>query len=179
MKIFKDIISKEEMFSDQFPIKEEYNSVIYKIQSTYKNQDKIGPLFGIDDNNTCEEGREDYDQEPSEKVIDVVYNTGLEKFSMNKKEFMNYLKRFFAKVVKYLNDKGKAERVEGFKKGATEFVKFIIGKFDDIEVYVPKTKTEEDVEEIDFGVAISYWEKEDDKGPVFYFFKDALVEEKC
>lgn len=180
MKIFKDIVSNEEMFSDLFPMKEEYDGVIYKVQSSYKSADKVGEI-DIGCGNEFGGGEPDAggEEEPTEKVIDVVYNTKLETISISKKEFMSYIKRYFAKVVEYLNKNGKSDRVDVFKKGATEFTKFIIKKFDDIEIYVPSSKSDADVDEMDFGVAISYWEDDSAAGPVFCFFKDGLIEEKC
>ena len=91
---------------------------------------------------------------------------------------MSFLKAYFAKIVKYLEDNGKADRVDTFKKGATEFTKFIVPKFDEIEIYTGKSHSEDD-DEIKGSVAISFWEDESAKGPVFYFFNDGLKEIKC
>lgn len=44
---------------------------------------------------------------------------------------MNMLKAYLKKVVTHLTDNGKEERVPGFKAGATEMIKFIMGKFDE------------------------------------------------
>ena len=81
---------------------------------------------------------------------------------------MAYIKDFFKKVVTYLEEHDKKDRVETFKKGAIAFIKFIIPHFDDLEH-----------EDVEGGIAIAYWEDESARGPVVYFFKDALREEKC
>ena len=96
---------------------------------------------------------------------------------MSKKEFMAYIKDFFKKVVTYFEEHDKKDRVETFKKGATAFIKFIVPHFDDLELYTGSSHQEH--EDVEGGIAIAYWEDESAKGPVLYFFKDALKEEKC
>ena len=95
---------------------------------------------------------------------------------MSKKEFMAYIKDYFKKIIAYLEENGKKDRVDGFKKGAQAFIKFIIGKYDDVELYTGANGENEDGEIVG-GICISYWEDEEAKGPMFYFFKDGLKEE--
>ena len=170
MLIFQDIIKNDEFLSDIFPYTLEYDDVIMKVQSSYKPKDKIGEIDGVEEN---AEG----DDEPTENVNDVIYNANLQPVKMSKKEFMAYIKDFFKKVVTYLEEHDKKDRVETFKKGATAFIKFIIPHFDDLELYTGASHQEH--EDVEGGIAIAYWEDESAKGPVVYFFKDALREEKC
>ena len=170
MLIFQDIIKNDEFMSDIFPYTLEYDDVIMKVQSSYKPKDKIGVIDGVEEN---AEG----DDEPTENVNDVIYNANLQPVKMSKKEFMAYIKDFFKKVVTYLEEHDKKDRVETFKKGATAFIKFIIPHFDDLELYTGSSHQEH--EDVEGGIAIAYWEDESAKGPVVYFFKDALREEKC
>ncbi len=170
MLIFQDIIKNDEFMSDIFPYTLEYDDVIMKVQSSYKPKDKISHIDGVEEN---AEG----DDEPTENVNDVIYNANLQPVKMSKKEFMAYIKDFFKKVVTYLEEHDKKDRVETFKKGATAFIKFIIPHFDDLELYTGSSHQEH--EDVEGGIAIAYWEDESAKGPVVYFFKDALREEKC
>ena len=48
---------------------------------------------------------------------------------------MGLVKPYLKKVTTYLNENDKADRVDGFKKGATEMIKFIIGIFDEVQIY--------------------------------------------
>ncbi len=82
---------------------------------------------------------------------------------------MTYIKSYLKRVA----DKIDPERADAFKKGAQEFVKFVISKFDEFEFY---TGVSEDTEG---SIVYSYWEDESGAGPVFYYFKDALREVKC
>ena len=111
-----------------------------------------------------------------EMVLDVIANHELKQVNMSKKEFMAYIKDYFKKLIAYMEENGKKDRVEGFKKGAQAFIKFIIPHFDDIEIYTG-ANGENDEGEIVGGVCISYWEDDTAKGPMFYFFKDGLKAE--
>ena len=176
MLIFQDIIKNDEFMSDIFPYTLEYDDVIMKVQSSYKPKDKIGDIDKLIGNVGGEENQGG-DDEPTENVNDVIYNANLQPVTMSKKEFMAYIKDFFKKVVTYLEEHDKKDRVDTFKKGATAFIKFIIPHFDDLELYTGASHQEH--EDVEGGIAIAYWEDESAKGPVVYFFKDALREEKC
>ena len=178
MKIFKDVITGDEMLSDTFQMTVEYEDAIYKVPSKNRPKDDLGDVdVGCGDAFTKQEGEE----EPSapqgvEMVLDVVANSELKQVNMSKKEFMAYIKDYFKKIIAYLEENGKKDRVEGFKKGAQAFIKFIVPKYDDIELYTG-AHGENDDGEIVGGICISYWEDESAKGPMFYFFKDGLKEE--
>lgn len=179
MRIFSDVFTGDEMMSDIFKYELAYENAIMKVPSAYKSADKIGEVdIGCGNEFGGGEDQGPADEEPAEKVLDVIYNAGLQPYTMTKKEFMSYLKAYFAKVVKYLEENGKADRVADFKKGATAFTKFIVGKFDEIELYIGKSHSEDD-DEVKGGIAISYWEDEGAKGPMIYFFMDGMKEEKC
>jgi len=85
---------------------------------------------------------------------------------------MTYIKNFLKNVKTFLETNGKSDRVAEFQKGANDFIKFVVGKFDDFTFY---TGTSENVEG---GIALSHWENDSDPGPVFFYFKDALKEVK-
>ena len=166
------------MLSDTFQMTVEYEDAIYKVPSKNRPKDDLGDVdVGCGDAFTKQEGEE----EPSapqgvEMVLDVVANSELKQVNMSKKEFMAYIKDYFKKIIAYLEENGKKDRVDGFKKGAQAFIKFIVPKYDDIELYTG-ANGENDDGEIVGGICISYWEDESAKGPMFYFFKDGLKEE--
>ena len=168
------------MMSDIFPFEMAYDDAIMKVKSQYKAADKIGEVdIGCGNEFGGGEEPQGGDDEPAEKVLDVAYNAGLQQVNMSKKEFMAFLKGYFAKIVAYLNENGKADRVDTFKKGATAFTKFIVPHFDEIEIYTGKSHNPDEDDEIKGSIAISFWEDESAKGPVFYFFRDGLNEVKC
>ena len=174
MKIFKDVITGDEMLSDTFQMTVEYEEAIYRVPS--KSRKKGGLVVDIPNND--EEGGEGEapDEGPAEMVLDVIDNAQLKQVNMSKKEFMAYIKDYFKKVIVYLEENGKKDRVEGFKKGAQAFIKFIVPKFDEIELYTG-ANGENDDGEIVGGICISFWEDDSAPGPIFFFFKDGLIEE--
>ena len=178
MKIFKDVLTGDEMTSDTFQMTSEYDDAILKIPSKNRPKDNIGDVY-IGCGNAFGGGEEEQQQAPQEgveMVLDVVGNHGLKQVNMSKKEFMAYIKDYFKKLIAYMEENGKKDRVEGFKKGAQAFIKFIIPHFDDIEIYTgPNGENEEG--DIVGGVCISYWEDDTAKGPMFYFFQDGLKAE--
>ncbi len=86
---------------------------------------------------------------------------------------MTYIKGFLKTLKIYLEKNGKEDRVESFQKGAQDFIKFVVTKFDDFTFYTGSK------ESLEGSIVFSYWENDSGPGPVFYFFKDALKEVKC
>ena len=178
MKIFKDIVTGDEMLSDTFQMTLEYEDAIIKVPSKNRPKDDLNNVeIGCGDEFAKAEGAEDpAPQQGVEMVLDVIANSELKQVNMSKKEFMAYIKDYFKKLIAYMEENGKKDRVDGFKKGAQAFIKFIIPHFDDIEIYTG-ANGENDEGEIVGSVCISYWEDDTAKGPMFYFFKDGLKEE--
>ena len=180
MKIFKDVIGGDEMLSDTFQMTLDYDDAIIKVPSKNRPKDDLGNV-DIGCGNAFGGGEAEEEQpaaggEGVEMVLDVVANSELKQVNMNKKEFMAYIKDYFKKIIAYLEENGKKDRVDGFKKGAQAFIKFIVPKYDEIELYTGANGENEDGEIVG-GICISYWENEEAKGPMFYFFKDGLKEE--
>ena len=178
MKIFKDVLTADEMLSDTFQMTSEYDDAILKVPSKNVPKDSLGNV-DVGCGNAFGGGEEEEQQAPQEgveMVLDVVQNGNLKQVNMSKKEFMAYIKDYFKKLIAYMEENGKKDRVEGFKKGAQAFIKFIIPHFDDIELYTGD-HGENDDGEIVGSVCISYWEDETAKGPMFYFFQDGLKSE--
>ena len=175
MKIFKDVIGGDEMLSDTFELTLAYDDAIIKVQSKNRPKDML-IVDDIEPEPVEGEQQQAPGSEPVEMVLDIVANSELKPVNMSKKEFVAYIKDYFKKVVTYLEEHGKADRVDGFKKGAQDFIKYIIPKYDDIELYTG-ANGENDEGDIVGAICIAYWEKDDAPGPMFYFFKDGLREE--
>ena len=76
------------------------------------------------------------------------------------------------KTVKYLKDNGKEDRVKPFQKGATDMVKFVIGKFDEMQIFIGANE-----EAAEASIAFAYT-KDGETDPTFLFFLDSMKEEK-
>jgi len=146
-----------------------------KVKSSYKNKDAIGTVdigCGNAFGDGGEEGEGGLEGPPQEKVIDVQANYNLVETQFSKADFMTYIKNFLKLVKAHLETNGKSARVADFQKGANDFIKFVVSKFDDFAFYTGSK------ESMDGGIALSYWENDSDPGPVFFFFSDALKEVK-
>merc|ERR1711988_842483 len=76
-------------------------------------------------------------EEEGETVINVVDAHKLQELEgMSKKSIMQMVKGLMQKIVKHLKDNGKDDRVKPFQKGATEMVKFVMGKFDEMQIFI-------------------------------------------
>jgi hypothetical protein len=81
---------------------------------------------------------------------------------------IEYLKKVKAK----LEEQGKTERIPIFQKGATAFVKHIVEKYDEVQLFTG------DSNDFDAGFAYCYYREQTDSGPTFFFFLDGMKEEK-
>ena len=84
---------------------------------------------------------------------------------------MAMVKAYLKKVVAHLKEKGKEDRVKEFQKGATEMIKFIVEKFDEMMIFTGQSYDTE------AGLCFSYT-KDGETEPVFLFFLDGMREEK-
>jgi hypothetical protein len=164
MKVFKDIISGDELCSDSYPHKLIMDDACLEVKGRYvkKGSDQIA----IASDDIIEE------DENAPTVVDIVDSFQLNEIQMTKKDFMAYIKGFLATVTQRLESTGKAERVPAFKKGATELTKLIVSKFDEFQIYTGQSYNMEGA------LAFSYQKEQEDTGPTFLYFKDVLKEEK-
>ena len=84
---------------------------------------------------------------------------------------MAMLKALMKKIVGYLTENGKEDRVAGFKKGATEMVKFIMGRFDEMQIFTGNSM------DVEATLCFAYTE-DGETDPTFLFFNDAYIQEK-
>ena len=163
MKVWIDVFSGDEMVSDSYKSQLIFNDACLEVQAKYitKGNEKID--IGGDD--------QDEEEAEGETVINVVDAHQLQETQLSKKDFMTMVKAYLKKVVAHLKEKGKEDRVPEFQKGATEMIKFIVGKYDEMMIF---TGSSYDTEA---GLAFSYT-KDGETEPVFLFFVDGMREQK-
>lgn len=81
------------------------------------------------------------------------------------------LKAFLKRTVGYLKENGKEDRVPDFQKGATEMVKFVMGKFDEMQIFAGQSM------DCEASLAFAYT-ADGETDPTFLFFNDAMKQEK-
>merc|ERR1711944_134529 len=172
MKIYEDVFSGDEMFSDTYPIKLVHDC-LWEVTGKHisRTQDEI-QLAGA--NASAEEADEGTDA-ASESGVDVILNHQLVETGFgSKKDFTTYLKDYMKKVVKYLEENKRDGEVEDFKKNISAVMKDLLGSFEDLQFF-----TGESMDPDAMICMCLYKEVNGSERPVLMFFKHGLEEEKC
>eukprot|EP00027_Filamoeba_sp_ATCC50430_P005148 CAMPEP_0168551532 /NCGR_PEP_ID=MMETSP0413-20121227/6224_1 /TAXON_ID=136452 /ORGANISM="Filamoeba nolandi, Strain NC-AS-23-1" /LENGTH=172 /DNA_ID=CAMNT_0008582067 /DNA_START=79 /DNA_END=597 /DNA_ORIENTATION=+ len=171
MKIFKDFVSGDEMFSDTYPIKV-VDEVAYEVETKMVNK-STEENFDIGAN-PSQEGAEEEGGVDSQTVTinNLIDASRLQPTMFDKKAYMGYIKAYMKRMLDRLNTQ------EGFDAKAWQgkmqaFVKArILDKWDDFTGFYTGENMDAD------GMVALQFYKEDGIIPYFYFFKDGLIEEK-
>lgn len=168
MRIYYDHFSNDELFTDVYPFTKRFNDTVIAIKSkkVAKGSDAIAIASDdvIEDDNT-------------ETVIDLIDRFNYNPIKgMKKMEFVKMIKAYIARVLKYLPECGKEDRVADFKKGIAEAMNFIVKNeemdFSDFDVYCGSSFDD------NCQYFVSYYDGEDET-PTFLFFADGMRDEKC
>ncbi len=174
MRVWKDIISGDEMISDSFPMGFIYNDAAIEVKGRFvskKENEDCGVAANVDED--AEEGaKADEADSKTITVIDIVDALRLQEISLDKKGFMAYVKGYLKAVKEKLESAGKTDRVETFQKGATELVKYLVSKWDEVQLWTGESGDWE------AGLGYCLMKEQTDEGPTFYFFADGLKMEK-
>ena len=163
MKVWIDIFSGDEMVSDSYKMTLCMNDACLEVAAKYETKGNDNIAIASDD--VVDDDGEGV------TVINIVEAHKLEECTLTQKDFMAIIKPYMKRVVAHLKENGKEDRVDGFKKGATEMIKFIVSKFDEMQIF---TGAGFDTEA---GLAFSYT-KDGESEPTFMFFNDGYKEEK-
>ncbi|XP_012232324.1 translationally-controlled tumor protein homolog [Linepithema humile] len=171
MKIYKDIFTGDEMFSDTYKVKL-VDDVIYEVYGRLVSR-KLGDVEIAGFNPSAEEADEGTN-EVVESGVDVVLNHRLqETFAFgDKKSYTLYLKDYMKKLVARLEEKS-PDQVEIFKTNMNKVMKDILSRFKELQFF---TGVSMDIDGI-VGL-MEYREIDGNSVPVLMFFKHGLEEEK-
>merc|ERR1711881_44251 len=173
MKIYEDVFTGDEMFSDTYPIKL-VHECLWEVTGKHisRTQDDI-QLAGP--NASAEEAEEGTDA-ASESGVDVILNHRLVETGFgSKKDYTTYLKDYMKKVVKHLEeDDDTKDQVDGFKKNIQTVMKELLGKFKDLQFY-----TGESMDPSAMILMVEYRDVNGEERPIIMGFKHGLREVKC
>jgi len=172
MKIYKDVFSGDELFSDTYPMKLVDNCMyeVYGKHITRKSDD-----IQLEGSNASAEEADEGTESTSESGVDLILNHRLVETGFgSKKDYTVYLKDYMKKVVKYLEDNDRGAEVDEFKKNINGVMKELLGKFKDLQFF-----TGESMESEAMILIVDYKEYEGEERPVIMAFKHGLEEEKC
>jgi len=169
MKIYKDLFSGDELSSDAFPTKTVFG-IIYEVETKQVTKSLSGN-YDIGANASEEDPEESLDDGQSVTVNNLIDSHRLSETSYDKKAYMGHIKAYLKRVVDWLKANGREGEVAEFQAQAQEFVKSVVGKFDDFQFYTGETMDPEAM------VALKFY-KEDGIIPYFYFWRHGVREEK-
>jgi len=170
MRIYKDIITGDEMFSDSYKMKL-VDNVIYEVTGTLVNRSTDFELSGA---NPSAEVADEGTDSITESGVDVVLNHRLcETYAFNdKKSYLLYLKDYMKKIISKLSET-KPEEVDTFKNNINKQMKDILSRFSELQFF-----TGESMECEGMVAMCEYRDVDGTQKPVFMFFKHGLEEEK-
>ncbi|XP_076018088.1 translationally-controlled tumor protein homolog [Genypterus blacodes] len=170
MKLFKCIISDNEMFSDVYKIKITEDGIFYEVEGktvVRKEGDLSEELFG--GNASADEPTESFDSSTTSGV-DIILNHKLVEVPFNKKDYLVYLKGYVNAIVDSLTETN-PDRVAVFKKAVNDRIKKIVKELSEFQFFIG-----ENMDPTGMVALLNY--REDGTTPYMLFFKDGLVEEK-
>jgi hypothetical protein len=170
MKIYKDVITGDEVVCDDNVPLEEQDDVVYIKKGKYVEIG--GEDFGIAanvDEDAAEGATGEGTADGKERVINVVNQNRYTETGYDKKSFMAYIKGYMQKIKKHLEDTGKEDRVPAFQAGATTFVKKVIADFDDYQFFLTESQTDDGM------IVLAKWDGDD---CIFYYWMDGLKGER-
>jgi len=171
MRIYKDIFTGDEMFSDTYKLKL-VDNVLYEVYGKLV-QRKQGDISIAGFNPSAEDADEGTD-EAVESGVDIILNHRLaESYAFgDKKSYTAYLKDYMKKLVARLEENS-PDQVEVFKTNMNKVMKDILGRFKELQFFTGESM------DIDGMVGLlEYREINGDSVPVMMFFKHGLDEEK-
>nr|ABB05536.1 translationally controlled tumor protein-like [Penaeus chinensis] len=172
MKIYKDLITDDELFSDTYPMKL-VDGVIYEVTGRLVTR-KVGDVQLIGSNPSAEDVDEGT-EEAVESGCDIVLNHRLQEGYAfgDKKGYTLYLKEYMKRIVDKLQETNPSE-VDTFKTNINKYMKDVLGRFKDLQFFTGEST------DIDGMVALQeYRDLNGESRPVMMFFKHGLIEEKC
>lgn len=166
MIIYKDLISGDELLSDAYDLKL-VDDVIYEADCDMVRVG--GDNVDIGANPSAEGGDEDV-EDGAEVVNNVVHSFRLQPTGFDKKSFVTYIKGYMKEIKNRLQETD-PDAIAVFEKGASVYVKKVLGSFKDWEFY-----TGESMDPDGMLVLLNY--REDGTTPFVAIWKHGVAAEK-
>ncbi|KNH04185.1 IgE-dependent histamine-releasing factor [Perkinsela sp. CCAP 1560/4] len=169
MKIYKCILSGDEVLCDNDRTLEVMNDVVFVVKGKYISIG--GEDYGIStnvDEDAGEGATADGMDDGQAKVVDIVHFNRLAETMYDKKSYTAYVKGYMKKLIENL-EKTDPSLVDTFKQGAQAFIKKVLSEFDEYQFFTGESMDPEGI------TVLAKWDGED---AYFYYFKDGLKGEK-
>ncbi|KAE8346987.1 Translationally-controlled tumor protein [Aspergillus arachidicola] len=167
MRIFYDIISNSQMFSDAFPMRE-VDDIVYEVDCKL-----IQMKLGADVDIGAHPSTEEQDEEPEETVgvNDVAHSFSLHMIPFDKRTYRMHLANYMKAIKSHLQETDPG-RVQEFEKKSNVYAKKILDNLSSFEFYVGTSWDSDSM------IALLNY-REDGVTPFFTFWKDGLRAVDC
>ncbi|XP_075396094.1 translationally-controlled tumor protein-like [Tenrec ecaudatus] len=172
MIIYRDLISRDELFSDVYKIWEITGGLCLEVEGTMVRRAQGHIYDALIGSNASAEGPEG--DGPEHKVVtdvDIVMNHHLQETSFTKEAYKRYIKDYMKSLKGKLEER-KPERMKPFMTGAAEQIKHILANFKKYQFFQGENT-------IPDGMVALLDYREGGGTPYMIFFKDGLEMEKC
>ncbi|XP_032888768.1 translationally-controlled tumor protein [Amblyraja radiata] len=170
MRLYRCIISGDEMFSDIYKIREDPKGMFYEVEGKLVTRTEKG----IDDNliggNASQEAPTEYALESTCSGVDIVLNHHLKEVSFNKQTYRVYIKNYM-KILKGNVQRDNPEALVEFTANAQEVVQEIVKKIDEYQFFTGESMNPD--------AMVGLLNYRSDDTPYMIFFKNGLNVEKC
>lgn len=175
MRIYKDIITGDEMFTDSNPIKL-VDDCLYEVSCTHVTRREGEIVLAGSNPSAEEEGGDGGADEHVESGLDLVLNQRLQSTQFNKADYKTYLKTYTKSLLEKWKEMGlNDEQLAEYKEKFMTAIKKVLPKLDDVEFYVGESINPDGMVAL-----LEYRDKPDGSGEeaLMLFYKHGLEDEK-
>ncbi|XP_078265510.1 translationally-controlled tumor protein homolog isoform X2 [Rhinoraja longicauda] len=170
MRLYRCIISGDEMFSDIYKIHEDPTGIIYEVEGKLVTRTEKGIDEALIGGNASLESPTEYAEDSTLSGVDIVLNHHLKEVQFNKDTYMTYIKEYMRQL------KGNIQRdnptaVQEFTVNAQNIVKYILKNFADFQFFTGESMNPD--------AMVGLLNYRCDDTPYMIFFKNGLNIEKC
>jgi len=134
MIIYKDLFTDDELFTDAVAI-ELVDGVVYKVKGKLRTDTFDIDESAIGGNASADGAGEGVGADAAQKQgVDIVMNSRLVEFAMNKKYYMAHIKDYMKSVKTKLEENNSPDK-DLFQKNVADFVKGVLGSFKDYQFF--------------------------------------------
>jgi len=163
------------MFSDTYKITL-VKECVYEVVGKWET--RKGDEIQLEGANASAEEAAEGTEETSQTGVDIVLNHRLTETSFGKKgDYATYLKGYMKNVVKKLEENGKGDQVDEFKKNIQPYISEILKDWKDLMFFVGESMDPDAMIVLGIEKEVEIAGEKQER-PVLIFFKHGLEEEK-
>ncbi|XP_048396502.1 translationally-controlled tumor protein homolog [Stegostoma tigrinum] len=171
MKIYKCIISGDEMFSDIYKIKEGARGIVYEVEGKVISRTEGSIDDSLIGGNASQECPVDQTESSTVSGVDIILNHNLKEVGFRKADYRTYIKGYMKHLKNRVQERNPDE-VKTFTENAQAVISEILSDFGSYQFFTGESMNGEGMVGL-----LNY--REDGITPYMVFFKDGLEIEKC